>query len=303
MLMPASKDVVFVPEMSADSRVLVFRRTFNAVGEFEGMEVDAYIVFTDSYMVIFDTMLCPEDVSVMMRIVQDEIGKRAILVVNSHADWDHAWGNAYFRGEHTAPIIAHEYGRIRLQSDEACSELVNFQQRYPIFGKVELVPPTITFNQHFTLYDGPMTIELFPAPGHHRDHIAAWLPELRLLLAFDAVENPLPCIENAEAVPSMFATLERFIALQPERVLCSHGKTTSPALVQENLAYLREIEHRSRQLLLTHHPTPQELEHASALIAYPLDEVIASATEPVDRTFYGWAHEANVRYILEWLMS
>jgi glyoxylase-like metal-dependent hydrolase (beta-lactamase superfamily II) len=148
-----------------------------------------------------------------------------------------------------------------------------------------------------------MTIELFPAPGHHRDHIAAWLPELRLLLAFDAVENPLPCIENAEAVPSMFATLERFIALQPGQVLCSHGKTTSPALVQGNLAYLREIEHRSRQLLLTHRPTPQELEHASALIAYPLDEVIASAAEPVDRTFYGWAHDANVRYILEWLMS
>jgi len=301
--MPASKDVVFVPEMSADSRVRVFRRTFNAVGEFEGMEVDAYIVFTDSYMVIFDTMLCPEDVSIMMRMVQDEVDKRTILVVNSHADWDHAWGNAYFRREHTAPIIAHEYGRIRLQSAEARTELVNFQQQYPIFRNVELVPPTITFNQHLTLYDAQMSIELFPAPGHHRDHIAAWLPELRLLLAFDAVENPLPCIESAEAVPSMFATLEHFMALRPERVLCSHGKTTSPALVQENLAYLREIEHRSRQLLLTRRPTPRELEHASALITYPLDEVIASAAEPVDRTFYGWAHDANVRYILEWLMS
>jgi glyoxylase-like metal-dependent hydrolase (beta-lactamase superfamily II) len=303
MTMPASKNVVFVPEMSANSRIRVFRRTFNPVGEFEGMEVDAYIVFTDAYMVVFDTMLCPEDVSIMMHMVQDEVGKRTILVVNSHADWDHAWGNAYFRGEHTAPIIAHEYGRIRLLSDEARTELTDYQQRYPIFRNVELVPPTITFNQHLTLYDGQMSIEIFPAQGHHRDHIAAWLPELRLLLAFDAVENPLPCIENAEAVPSMFATLEHFIALQPERVLCSHGKTISPALVQKNLAYLREVEHRSRQLLLAHHPAPQELEHASTLIAYPLEEVIADATGRVDRTFYGWAHDANVRYILEWLMS
>ena len=101
----------------------------------------------------------------------------------------------------------------------------------------------------------------------------------------------------------MFATLEHFTALWPERVLCSHGKTTSPALVQKNLAYLREIEHRSRQLLLTHRPTPRELEHASALIAYPLDEVIDDVTEQVDRTFYGWAHDANVRYRLEWLMT
>ena len=66
MTMPASKDVVFVPEMSADSRVRVFCRTFNAIGEFEGMEVDAYIVFTGSYIVVFDTMLCPEDVSIMI---------------------------------------------------------------------------------------------------------------------------------------------------------------------------------------------------------------------------------------------
>jgi len=101
----------------------------------------------------------------------------------------------------------------------------------------------------------------------------------------------------------MFATLERFVALQPERVLCSHGKTTSPELVKANLAYLREIEQRCHVLLLQRRPTPQELEHASGLINYPLDEVLAGSTEPVDRTFYGWAHDANVRYVMQWLLA
>src|SRR5207253_3599574 len=63
---------------------------------------------------------------------------------------------------------------------------------------------------------------------------------------FDAVEKPVPLIESAVGAPYMFATLESLIALQPQRVLCSHGKTTSPQLVQDNLSYLREIEQRCR---------------------------------------------------------
>jgi hypothetical protein len=101
----------------------------------------------------------------------------------------------------------------------------------------------------------------------------------------------------------MFTTLEYFLALEPQRVLCSHGKTTSIAMVKENLAYLREIERRSRALLATHRPTTAELEHASILINYPFHEVIAGLTGPIDRTFYSWAHDNNVRCVLQWLMS
>ena len=300
--MSASEGVFIVPEMSSDPRIRVFRRKFSAAGEFEGMEVDAYIVITDNYLVVFDTLLCPEDAHAMMQMVQDQLAGRQVLVVNSHADWDHAWGNAYFTRKHAAPIIAHEYGRIRLQSEEARAELADYQQRYPIFRNVKLMPATLTFNHRLTIHDSNLTIELFPAPGHHLDHIAAWIPQLSLLLAFDAVERPLPCIEDAAAVPSMFATLEHFLTLHSERVLCSHGKTTSPEIVKANLAYLREIEQRCHELLLKRRPMPKELEHAAELINYRLDEAIAGSTEEVDRTFYGSVHDANVRYVMQWLM-
>ena len=101
----------------------------------------------------------------------------------------------------------------------------------------------------------------------------------------------------------MFATLAHFVAMLPERVLCSHGKSTSFALVKENLEYLREIERRSRTLLQGHHPTDDELEHASEVIHYSLDEVTGGSTEPFDRIYYNWAHDANVRSLLQWLMS
>jgi glyoxylase-like metal-dependent hydrolase (beta-lactamase superfamily II) len=301
--MPSTEGVFLVPEMVADARVHVFRRNFNMADEFEGMEVDAYVVISDRYVVVLDTLLCPEDAQRMMETVEDAHAGRTLLVVNSHADWDHAWGNAYFTGEQTAPIIAQDYGLLRMQSEEARTELAGYQGRYDIFRNVHLIAPTITFNQRLTIAGGDLTLELFSAPGHHHDHIAAWIPELRLLFAFDAVENPLPCLEDATGVAGMFATLESFLALQPQGLLCSHGKTTNPALISENLAYLREIERRSLAYLQLHRPTVQELEHGSGLIHYPIDEVIAGTCEPVDRTFYSWAHEANIRAIMQWLLE
>ena len=100
----------------------------------------------------------------------------------------------------------------------------------------------------------------------------------------------------------MFATLEHFLTLHSERVLCSHGKTTSPEIVKANLAYLREIEQRCHELLLKRRPTPKDLDHAAELIHYRLDEAIAGSTGEVDRTFYGSVHDANVRYVMQWLM-
>jgi glyoxylase-like metal-dependent hydrolase (beta-lactamase superfamily II) len=293
--------VFFVPEMSADERVRVFRRSLGEMEDFSGMEVDAYAVITERYVVICDTMLCPEDAAAMMQMVQRELPGRELLVVNSHADWDHVWGNRYFTGEHAAPIIAHEHSLARWQSDESRKELEDYQQRYPVFRSVTLVPPTITFQHGLTIHGGDLSIEFIPAPGHHLDHIAAWIPQLWLLLAFDAAERPFPIIEDAAAVPLMFSTLESFIALKPERVLCSHGKTTGPELVKDNLAYLREVERRCLAFIQAHQPTGAEMEHAAELIDYPLDEVIAGKGEEVDRKFYGWAHENNVRCMAEWL--
>ena len=222
---------------------------------------------------------------------------------DSHADWDHSWGNAYFTAQHAAPILAHAHCRTRLESAEAKTELADYQHRYPVFQNVVLVPPTLTFSSTMTIHGGDLTIALFSAPGHSTDHIAAWIPELRLLLAFDAVEKPIPIIDTSAGVQPMFTTLERFLALEPQRVLCSHGKTTSIAMVKENLAYLRTIESRSRSLLQRHRPSQAELEHASKLINYPFAEVIAGLSEPIDHSFYGWAHDNNVRCVLQWLMS
>jgi glyoxylase-like metal-dependent hydrolase (beta-lactamase superfamily II) len=316
--MPAL-DVNFVPEMSQDSRVRVYRgnrirtnRTSNLPGPevFDGMEVDSYVLVTERFVLLCDTMICPEDMAIVMAFLPDDLAKRSLMVINSHADWDHAWGNAYFTGDRTVPIIGHVDCRTRMQSEKDRTLLTSFQHKHPKhFQAVELVPPTVTFQDKWTLYGGDLTIELFSAPGHCRDHIAAWIPELSLLLAFDAVETPLPLIKNVAGVQSMFTTLERFQRLQPQRVLCSHGATTSASIIETNLNYFREIERRCRTVLKHHLPTAVELEQAATLIEYSLDDVIAGVVRLMDipdysgDDFYSRAHNDNVRYIMQWLMS
>lgn len=304
--MATSHGITLIPGMSNDQRIRVFRRTFVAQGESEAVEVDAYAITTERYLILCDTLLCPEDMAQVMQEVRDELAGRQLLVIDSHADWDHAWGNGYFTGTQAAPIIAHQHCRERLLSDEARTGLADFQQREQTFSNTTLTPPTITFTDTLTISGGDLTLELIPAPGHHQDHIAIWLPELRLLLAFDAVENLIPIIENAAAVESMFATLERLLKLQPQRVLCSHGKTTSIDTIKRNLTYLREVERRSRDMLAArpgYRPSQAELEEGSVLINYPFDEVSAGSAEFADSKFYRWVHNNDVCCIVQWLMN
>ncbi|GLV55722.1 hypothetical protein KDH_25660 [Dictyobacter sp. S3.2.2.5] len=311
-------DISIIPEMSQDDRVRVYRgsrlrvcpNNFSGPTEFDGMEVDCYLLTTDRFRLLCDTSIRPEDMATIFEDICADPVKKPLLIMNSHADWDHSWGNSYFTGERTTPIIAHAHCRTRLQSEKEQTFLAGFQRSYPNhFHTVALTPPTITFPDRLTLDGCDLTIELFSAPGHCRDHIAAWLPELRLLLAFDAVETPLPLLANVAGVPSMFSTLEHFASLQPQRVLCSHGGTTSPGIIDANLTYFREIEQRCRGVLKQQLPTEKDLEQAAALINYPLDEVVADASrmieipEPIDRPFYSGAHNDNIRYIMQWLMS
>src|SRR5881394_1370086 len=95
-------EVTYIPEMSKDKRLRVFRRMLSLEGEFDGMQVDAYVLLAERYVLICDTLLCPEDMATMLDAVHGELNGRKVLVVNSHADWDHTWGNCYFAGAHQA---------------------------------------------------------------------------------------------------------------------------------------------------------------------------------------------------------
>ncbi|HEX8036233.1 MAG TPA: MBL fold metallo-hydrolase, partial [Ktedonobacterales bacterium] len=127
---------VEVPNGGWDARVRVFRA---------GDEVDTFAVVTQRYLILIDTMATPELSAEIMDMLASERDGRQLLVINTHADYDHCWGNATFAapgGAHPAPIIAHERCLTRMRSVEARASLERRQKGDSRFASVRLVEPT-----------------------------------------------------------------------------------------------------------------------------------------------------------------
>jgi glyoxylase-like metal-dependent hydrolase (beta-lactamase superfamily II) len=302
---PQASTPFAVSDLPIDSRVRVFRRLFSAPGEFDKLQIDAYCITTRHFMIICDTLLCPEDLQFMLQTLQDQLVGRQLLIINSHADWDHSWGNSYVQSAAapSALLIAHALCAPRMKTSENRAFLQEYQQRFPLFKNVAITTPQLAFSDKLLLDGGDLQLELLHTPGHCSEHCALWLPELRLLLAFDAAESPFPTIGNADSVAEMLTSLEKLEALQPEIVLCSHGQTSNPDILSKNLAYIHTIEQRAQTWLAAQPPNSEQRENAAEAISYPYSEVIAENTDDIDHLFFQRMHEQNVGHVLQWLRT
>ena len=290
-----------VPSAGWDRRLHVFRAD---------NEVDTCALVTERYVVLIDTMATPELAAGIVEAVSVELAGRQLLVVNTHADWDHSWGNATFEapgGPYLAPIVGHVKTAERLRGDEARRYLAERQRNEARFAHVRLVPPTITFEGTLRIEGGDLTLELIPTPGHTEDHVSVWVPELRLLLAGDAAEHPFPYVERPEGLPELRRSLQRLAALEPAMVIPCHGGTTDPGLLARNLAYFDELERRGRALLETGQAPDdwERREDLPALLGLPYEDAVrrAGADPATVPAFYRGFHVAAARATVAGLMA
>jgi glyoxylase-like metal-dependent hydrolase (beta-lactamase superfamily II) len=288
-----------LPNGGWDTRLRVFRA---------GDEVDTCALITQRYVVLVDTMSTPKLATGILESVRPALQGRQLLVVNTHADWDHCWGNAVFAtpgGSHPAPILGHEVARERLRGEEERQKLAERQQAEPRFADVRLVPPTLTCADGMRIDGGDLTLELLPTPGHTPDHLAVWVPELRLLLAGDAAEHPFPCVYDAVTLPALLASLHSLAALNAVTLIPCHGGTTDPGLPARNLAYFAAIERHARaaQAAGALPSNWAERDDLPARIGFPFDEAVrqCGADPAVTSPLYQRFHLAAVRVTLELL--
>lgn len=295
--MSTQHSVEHVPNAGWDQRIRVFQY---------GRLVTSFAVISARYVVLIDTLVNVATAQAMLSAVADALDGRSLLVINTHADWDHSWGNAAFAGTdalHPAPIIAHQLCRERLLSDEAQTRLVEMQQHDPdLFAALRLQPPTLTFDGRLTIDGGDLSFELVPTPGHQPDHISILIPELRTLFVGDAAEAPLPYIPDPATLPELRASQARLLALAPERAMYCHAYRHTRAgdpgieLLRANIAYFDELERRTRSALATgtipEQPAADELER---LIGFPYEQVPGIAALDADeQTAYRENHHLAI---------
>lgn len=271
-----------------------------------GTLVDVFIIETERYVVIVDTLINTTTATALLEIARARLGRRQLLAINTHADWDHAWGNHVFAGpdaQQQAPIIASRRCAARLRSREARKSLATRRAAEPgRFDDVLLTPPTILFDDSLAITGGDLTLQLFATPGHQPDHIAIYIPQIATLLAGDAAELPFPFPASAAALPQLRESLARMQALDPGAALYCHAPVgAGPKVLEQNSAYFTTLEHHCRQALARGTPAnPPADADVEALVEFPYALAV-----PIDMDaealagFYRPGHQASIRMMLE----
>lgn len=213
--------------------------------------VNVFVVITKRYVILIDTLLNATTAQKLVDYAQPHLTNRQLLIINTHADWDHAWGNQLFNGpsaRYPAPIIAHEQCAARLGDSDTQATLQALRDKHPaIFNEVAITAPTLTFNNQLVINGGDLTLHLFPTPGHTPDHIAIHIPEISTLFAGDAAEQPFPIVHNSSDLPTLRASLAKMAALNAQNVLYCHAPPIiGPRLLQDNIAYYNALESACR---------------------------------------------------------
>ena len=201
------------------------------------IQVRSALVVGERYALVWDALAQPDDVTAFV----DAINEKPYYLVYSHADWDHIWGAAGF-SERPVRVIAHSEC-LRRFGDDVPRTLRRMQlAELGKWDTVRLIPPNLTFTSALSLDLGGITVELRHAPGHTVDSIVCWIPAWGVLLGGDAIETPLPVVNNACLVAGWLSALESW---QQEtnltRSIPSHGSLEGRASLDQTVAYLRAL--------------------------------------------------------------
>jgi glyoxylase-like metal-dependent hydrolase (beta-lactamase superfamily II) len=294
--MAHTNEVQVVANEGWDERIVVCRN---------GRLVDTFIITTKRYVVILDTMINAVTGRKLLEVAREKLGNgRQLLVINTHADYDHCWGNLAFTGEYAAPIIGSKLSAALFQEPEAEEVLQQCQEREPdIFDEVVLVPPTVQVDGRLRIDGGDLTLEFFPTPGHTVDHYALYIPEINTLLAADAAEVPYPMARTVDGLPLMRQSLAQLAAMKAETVLYCHAPVTiGPQLLHDNIAYFDKLEEKCRAALARGVP-PQPDEDADVITLFncPFAEAVPAGEhwQNIHEYYQTTGHIQQIRMMLE----
>jgi glyoxylase-like metal-dependent hydrolase (beta-lactamase superfamily II) len=204
----------------------------------DGYAVRGACIQTGTTALIWDTLSHPRNMEAYLPLLSG----RRLIIVYSHADYDHIWGTGGLPYER-AEIIAEESALARFATDVPGMLEQRRKQEPEVWREVVLVPPKKSFSKITVLDLGNVRLTLHSVPGHTADTIVGYLKEAGLLLAGDAVECPLVEVTRPEHVPEWLALLRTFQAMPGlRRVIPAHGPMGGPEILAETVQYLESLQ-------------------------------------------------------------
>jgi len=178
--------------------------------------IASYAIVSGEAALVYDTHVSLEHAKLIRSTLEDD-GVRTFTVVLSHRHLDHIAGTAVFAD---CEVIACERTAEHLARDRAAIESGTLEGPPAIDP---LVLPTSVFSGRLALDVGETHVELLQTNIHSDDASVAWLPEQRLLLCGDTMEDTVTYVDEPESLALHRANLDGLRELAPERILPNHG--------------------------------------------------------------------------------
>jgi glyoxylase-like metal-dependent hydrolase (beta-lactamase superfamily II)/pimeloyl-ACP methyl ester carboxylesterase len=218
---------------------------------YDPLDVSIVVVEGAARLLVVDSRAEPAEAEALLGDIRERFDKPVRWLVNTHAHYDHTFGNQVFGpGSETDAAI---YGHANIERHFAEHEAPRLAAwradpaREPDrhWSDVRLTPPTHPVDRPVTLDLGGRVVLLRPQPPAHTDtDLVLLLPDVRVWIVGDLVEESGPPMYGSGSFPFGWPdVLDELVAeMQPgDLVVPGHGRVVGPEFVARQAADLHEV--------------------------------------------------------------
>ena len=171
------------------------------------------------------------------------------FVINTHAHFDHADGNAVF-GPAGARILAHENARTYMLETRRL-DYAGFHYQQPPAAKAAL--PVLTFDDGISLHFNDQRVDVrYYGPGHTDGDVAVFLRDANIVHVGDLYSGGYPYIDanNGGSLSGLIAIWRSILdeVDADTQIVAGHSPVTNKAAAADYLAMLETVHARLTQL-------------------------------------------------------
>jgi glyoxylase-like metal-dependent hydrolase (beta-lactamase superfamily II) len=204
--------------------------------------IASYAIVAGEQAIVYDTHISVEHARRIRSLLEAD-GVRRFTVVLSHWHLDHVAGTEAFAD---CEVIACERTAEHLTENRAAIQAGTLEGPP---GIDPLVLPTSVFAGQRELAVGDVRLELIETHIHSDDATLIWLPERRLLLCGDTLEDTVTYVDEPEHFDTHLANLDRLRELGAQRILPNHGDPDVIAAGGYDTGFITATERYIRALL------------------------------------------------------
>jgi glyoxylase-like metal-dependent hydrolase (beta-lactamase superfamily II) len=236
------------------------------------------LVLGDGACLLVDTRATEAEGEELRRDVTEVTTAPVVQVVNTHAHFDHCFGNAAFYaaeiwGHAECRHVLEEFGESERAYWAGRVEGINVEE----FRRTTIVAPGSVLEDSATLTVGDRPVQLkFLGRGHTEHDIIVTVPDAEVVFAGDIVEEGSPPWFDDSWPMEWPDTVARFLDEMTEFCVPGHGRSMRRDDVEHQQRQLREVAKLSAAVVAG------ELDEAAAAVRSPFPEAFTKAA--VQRT-------------------